>query len=192
MLLLGVLAAQAEAAAPAVASDYDLLETEILTGSQASVTFSSLNSTYGSTYQHLQLRLVTRQNAAGSEPFGIRFNGDTSSSHTMHGLYGDGSSANSRYEAANDAFDRIAYSGNSDVADGFGATIIDILDAFETTKYTTVRALSGETSSNYITLTSGVYLKTNAIDSILIQKFTGSADYYTGSRFSLYGLKKAA
>jgi hypothetical protein len=40
MLLLGVLAAQAEAAAPAAAGSYDLLETEILTGTQASVTFT--------------------------------------------------------------------------------------------------------------------------------------------------------
>jgi hypothetical protein len=72
MLLLGVLAAQAEAAAPAAAGSYDLLETEILTGTQASVTFSSLNSTYGADYQHLQLRIVTRDNRGISGTNNIR------------------------------------------------------------------------------------------------------------------------
>ena len=74
MLLLGVLAAQAEAAAPAGVAAYDLLETEILTGSQASVTFSSLGD-YASDYQHLQVRGAIMTTA--DTRFWMNLNSDT-------------------------------------------------------------------------------------------------------------------
>ena len=72
-------------------SDYDLLETEILTGTQSSVTFSSLNSTYGADYQHLQARCVWSGGGVVSS-LRIELNGDTGSNYSLHVLYGNGSS----------------------------------------------------------------------------------------------------
>ena len=184
MLLLGVLAAQAEAAAPAAAGSYDLLETEILTGTQASVTFSSSNSTYGADYQHLQLRMTLR--ATTSNNINFQFNGDTGSNYKSHFLYGDGSSAGSGYYPTNTKL----YLGNtSNTTNVFSGVVVDILDPFETTKNTTTRALYGDTSVNVVQLLSGAWFNTAALTSILITQDSGS--YTTGSRFSLYGLRSA-
>ena len=189
-VLLGILNAQAAGAAGAP-GDYDLLETEILTGSQSSVTFSSLNSTYGADYQHLQIRAVVRTNRAiVGDVLYTTFNGTGGTSYNWHYLYGDGSSVAST-GAGNDSeieIFRIASSGTT--GDVFGASVIDILDAFETTKFTTIRHLSGVASNqNEIHLGSGAFRSTNAIDSI---GFTSIGDYVTGTRFSLYGLRSVA
>jgi hypothetical protein len=198
MLLLGVLAAQAEAAAPAAAGSYDLLETEILTGTQASVTFSSLNSTYGADYQHLQIRYVARTDKTGDPDnyLHAQFNNVTSSSYASHQLQGNGSSVTSS-ALASQTYMRLANGsliGAGASAGAFSASVIDILDPFETTKNTTARALTGisggVTYSYVINLSSGVFLSTAAITEIDL--FPLSGNFVADSRFSLYGLKASA
>ena len=191
MLLLGVLAAQAEAAAPAGAGSYDLLETEILTGSQASVTFSSLGD-YASDYQHLQIRAVMRSNrAATSSGAGIRFNSDSTTNYTRHFLEGNGSSVSSTGLANTDFADFSSVLGSTSTANSFAAAVVDLLDVFETSKYTTVRRLDGAASTfNVINLGSGVWRDTDALTDIEI--FDRFSTFVTGSRFSLYGLKASA
>jgi hypothetical protein len=195
MLLLGVLAAQAEGAGPAVDSDYDLLETEILTGSEASVTFDSLNSTYGAAYQHLQIRIVVRSAVSESaSQIALYLNGDTSSAnYAFHQLYGDGSTAGSEGYGSGtlgQITPIVRTFGATGTADAFGAGVVDILDSFETSKYTTVRSLHGAAGVNAVGLTSGLWMNTNAVDSITILK-QGGGDLATASRFSLYGLRSA-
>jgi hypothetical protein len=196
MLLLGVLAAQAEAAAPAAAGSYDLLETEILTGSEASVTFDSLNSTYGADYQHLQIRIVVRSAVSESaSQIALYLNGDTSSAnYAFHQLYGNGSTVGSEGYGSGtlgQITPIVRTFGATGTADAFGAGVVDILDSFETSKYTTVRSLHGAAGVNAVGLTSGLWMNTNAVDSITILK-QGGGDLATASRFSLYGLKASA
>jgi hypothetical protein len=163
-------------------SAYDLLETEILTGSQSSVTFSSLNSTYGADYQHLQVRMALDSTVNSSIKF--RFNGDTSGNYSFHYLEGNGSSVVSSAVAPHD----YGYMGYSFA--GYAVFVTDILDPFETTKYTTTRTLSGTTDGgNRIYLTSSNWRNTAALTSLQIINESGS--FTTGSRFSLYGLKAA-
>jgi len=71
----------------------------------------------------------------------------------------------------------------------FGAGIIDILDAGSTTKYKTVRTLTGVTASAPVGvhLTSGLVMTTSAITSLNITHL--GSGIATGSRFSLYGVK---
>ena len=196
MLLLGVLAAQAEAA-PTAVDAYDLLETEILTGSQASVTFSSLNSTYGSTYQHLQIRMVARSDEAGSSnarDLRIQVNADTGANYAAHVLRGDGadvySNAASSQTSVATAMAMLPRPSNPTTQ--FGAAVIDALDVFETTKYTTFRMLGGvkPDGEDQIWLGSGLWMNTNALTEIKL--FANSGNFGSNSRFSLYGLKKAA
>lgn len=192
MLLLGVLAAQAEAA-PAAAGSYDLLETEILTGSQASVTFSSLNSTYGSTYQHLQIRFTSRitETVGGAGTFYVNVNGDTGSNYARHNLRGDGSSVAS-YALSSSSTPDIGYTaGAESAANVFSAGVIDILDPFETTKYTTMRSSSGLVSGyKEVWLGSVLWMNTAALTSISLETF-GVWNFVADSRFSLYGWKAA-
>jgi hypothetical protein len=173
-------------------SDEDILAEEVLTSSQASVTFSSLNSTYGADYQHLQLRIVTRDNRgiSGTNNIRLQVNSDGGSNYADHGLYGNGSSVLSYANTSESQFNALSINpSNSDTADAFGAGVVDFLDCFETSKYLTMRSLNGVTvaAASTIRLSSCVWMNTNALDTILI--YPSSASFVAGSRFTLIGLK---
>ena len=166
------------------AGSFDLLETQVLGSSQASVTFSSL-STYASTYKHLQIRMVARASRSGatSDPLIVRLNSTTQT--YGHHLYGNGSSVGSGNIATSySLLDALA--GASAATNAFGAGVIDILDPFETTKNKTIRGLTGAGSS--VALSSTFWNFTTAVSSIELSAFSAT-NFLVGSRFSLYGLK---
>jgi hypothetical protein len=186
MLLLGVV--QAQAAGDEFVSSYDLLATEILTGTAASVTFSSLGD-YATDYQHLQLRTVVRDTGAfDSASVEVQLNSDTGSNYAYHFLRVNAGSVTSS-NAINQTFIQTAlFSGNNAPTGTFGAGVIDILDPFETTKFTTLRTLFGYTGTDpRVGLQSGLWRNTNALTSILLR--TNGTSFAIGSRFSLYGIK---
>jgi hypothetical protein len=183
---LGILSAAG--AGGADLGSYELIETQILASATPSITFSSLG-TYSSTYKHLQVRITNRQTGAGNiVSIGMRFNGDTGANYSFHRLQGTGSAVQS------DAFSTQTsgfISGSpaaSEAANAFGAYVVDILDAFSTTKYKTSRNLSGVMATNgQIHLNSNLWQSTSSITSIT---FTAqNTDHAIGSRFSLYGIK---
>lgn len=166
------------------------LETVRLGSSTASVTFTNLGQY--SDFQHLQIRYVVRSSISDvvDELF-IYFNGDTGSNYSNHYLRSNGSSitsnANSSYGKLYDWGNTIT--GNTAPANSFGVGVMDILDPFETSKYTTVRTLGGSPYSNagYIALNSGLWQNTSAITTMEFDLPTSA--FLAGSRFSLYGLK---
>jgi len=187
LILLGILNSQAAAAGPAGA--YDLLETTTLTGS-ASVTFTGLDSY--SDYKHLQVRYVARGSSGRLFFVRTRLNGVTTASYSHHYLSkeatdplissGAGSSSEITYGGM--------VSGSTNVANAYGAGVLDILDFSNSSKNTTVRSFSGVAGSSelesVIMLGSGALYSTAAITQI---DFYGT--YLSGSRFSLYGIKGA-
>ena len=184
MLLLGVL--QAQAAGQVAAGSYDLLETQVLASSQASVTFSSLSS-YAADYQHLQIRFVSRADAdAGTSYF--RFNGDTGSNYAAHRLIGNGSSVGTLATTSS----TFGFSGANQQSAGttgsFAASVFDILDFGSSAKNKTTRSLGGvPNGSIQISFYSGVWLNTAALTSVTL--FPNLGNFVTGSRFSLYGIR---
>jgi hypothetical protein len=170
------------AASGVSAGSFDLLETQVLTSSQASVTFSSL-STYASTYQHLQLRIVARSTKADTYDYLI-FKLNNTTQTNGHSLIGQGSSVLG-WNATNPG---IFTAGNS-AAGAFGATVLDLLDPFETTKNKTWRAFNGQPAYPWVSLNSGFLNSTAATSSIVLSLESGSFAQY--SRFSLYGIKAA-
>lgn len=172
---------------------FDLLETVTLSSNQASVTFSNLSSY--ATYQHLQIRLTLRSNLAQTyEEIKLTFNGDGGNNYTDHYLACNGSSVFSGYDTTGNYGFTQPFSmavGNSNASGIFGAGVIDLLDAFDTTKYKSFRSLGGRVTADgekRITLASGLWLSTAAISSIAIAPKVGSA-WLTGSRISIYGVK---
>jgi hypothetical protein len=166
-----------------------LLESVVLTSSQASVEFTNLVSKYADNYQHLQIRASFAGNNTNNSP-AIFFNGITTGSYAWHFLNGDGSTVASG-ASASDANIFIGQGGTSSNTDIFGAHVIDILDPFETTKNTTTRTLSGLMAPGYLNaiyLNSGVFLNTAAVNSITFTDRLGRA-YTAKSRFSLYGIR---
>ena len=153
----------------------------------ASVSFTSIPSTY----QHLQVRITGRRNSAitlGSNF--IRFNADTGSNYVTHYLKGNGSTvtaAGSTGDSWISIYDVMP--GTSSSANIFSGEIIDIHDYKSTTKNKTVRYIGGtdQNGSGVITLGSGLWLSTSAINRIDFDVTT----YVNGSVFSLYGIKGA-
>ena len=172
------------------AGSFDLLETQVLGSSAASVTFSSLSSAYGSSYKHLQIRFAgTEVDVGGLDSMSMRINGDAGTSYNTHFLRSLNSSVGSGSQGTNNytLIGLMAGKGGSESS----GLVIDFLDAFQTTKYKTVRAIGGAagTGDKGVGLYSALWLNTNAIDSITLKGQSGNL--LTGSRFSLYGIKGA-
>ena len=191
MLLLGVLAAQAEGAV-AAAGSYDLLETEILTGTQASVEFTSLDSY--TDYQHFQIRGTLRSNRGDTmDQVGIQMNSDTGSNYSWHYMEArPGTSSVASDAGASQSYIFANWMpGGTGTADVYNAFVTDILDPLDTSKNTTIRHLSGVYAGfTIISLNSGARYNTEALTSIKYYSRLG-ASLVSGSRLSLYGLRSA-
>ena len=183
---LGIFSA---AGAGGAASDYELIETQILGSSTPSVTFSSLG-TYSSTYKHLQIRYIVRNSNASDEiALRLRLNGDaTTANYTFHQLAGTGSSVVSTGNTNQGFLALTNQPGSTSAANIFHPGIVDVLDAFSTTKNKTSRNIGGFAGSvRNISIYSGVWLSTASITSMEISTATGT--FVAGSRFSLYGIR---
>lgn len=159
-------------------------------GGSSSITFSSIPSTY----KHLQIRGISKntENASNSAYDTIIFNSDTATNYSVHGLYGSGATIIS------DAYTTRAnmlYFGTprsaAGVANMFSASIVDILDYANTSKYKTIKTFAGADVNNatgtYFGLYSGNWRSTAAVTSITISAATFSLAQY--SSFALYGIK---
>lgn len=181
----------ATAGAGGLVGSFDLLETQIITGTTGdTITFSNLN-TYAGTYKHLQLRMVMRDNR---NPFTgsyarLQFNGDTGANYSETALYGDGSGVGSGVATNTVSVHAGEINANSAPANAFAPAVLDILDPFSTNKYKTTRLFSGTQNYNWLGLWNGNWRNTNAVTSISIISPLG--DFVTGCRFSLYGIKAA-
>lgn len=177
-------------------SAYDLLETEILASSAGEITLSSLDA-FADTYQHLQIRMTGRSTrAATNSEFYLRFNGDTGSNYSQYYMRGSGSateSANLQTSAANGVRVYQSLTGSTFNSNTFGASVIDINDPFETTKFTTTKIMTGFTGSvlDRVLLEAGLWMDTDALTSITLDEYYGDS-FAVGTRVSLYGLRRGS
>jgi len=166
----------------AAAGSYELISTVAGTGSSPTITFSSLPAGY----KHLQIRATSRSDS-GSYPHAfIRFNSDSGSNYARHYLFGDGGSVSSGGSSSSTGGYAVEVAGNDKSANLYGASVVDIVDAFSATKNKTVRSFAGYTTGG-IFLYSGAWFNTSAITSITLNLSAGN--FTTASRFSLYGIK---
>jgi hypothetical protein len=173
---------------------FQLLESTVLTGSQASVEFTNLTTKYAATYQHLQIRYTGRSSvSANTDDMLLQFNSDTGANYAYHVLEtsGAGGAPESYPNTSQTAIGWMRLSGSTATTQSFGAGVIDLLDPFETTKNKTIRCLNGEiSSSRRLRLTSGFWNNTNSVTGIKLQATGGNLTQF--SRFSLYGIKATA
>jgi len=140
------------------------LVTTTLSSSTANVTFSSIPQNY----EHLQVRAFMRTNYSGfADGVSYRINSDTGSNYKAHFLRGDGSSASAGVDTTTSIFAG-DIAGNGSGASTFSTLILDILDYTNTNKYKTMRDLIGidNNGNGYVSLFSGLWLSTNAINSL--------------------------
>jgi len=172
-------------------SSYESIATVTATGGETSLTFSSIPSTYVA----LQIRGLSKDGTnAGNNSLSntINFNGDTGANYTFHRLVGNGSAASAGGFISRTIITVESSSIGSATANLFGVSLVDIQDYASTTKYKTVRVFAGNDSNgvgttNNVALSSGLWMNTNAITTILITAAGGS--FSAGSTFALYGIK---
>ena len=88
-MLNTILGSFSTGAPPVAPSSYESIATATGTGSSATITFSSIPSTY----EHLQIRFTGKGTGSAEVDTSIRFNSDTGSNYAWHQVYGYGTSA---------------------------------------------------------------------------------------------------
>jgi hypothetical protein len=188
MPILGIMASSVQSAV----GDFESIATVNGTGSSATITFSSIPSTY----KHLQIRAFIK----GTSVLGgfitlctIATNSDTTATnYYTHYLSGDGgvSTGNSN---SNTTY-MLASTGSITSANGaYSAHVVDVLDYTDTNKQKTIRGFGGvDTNGNGgIYLASVLWKNTNTITSITISNSDSTyfGSFTTGSTIALYGIK---
>ncbi len=160
-------------------------------GSATTLTFSSIPGTY----QHLQIRGIVKRTGTSTTTanFDMQFNSDTATNYQNHYLQGDGAAVSAGAGANQNQcniYSTIVGSGTG-MTNILGVLIIDILDYASTSKYKTVRTLSGadlNTTNGTLTFSSSAWRSTSALTSIT---FTAPSAFTTSSTIALYGIKGA-
>jgi hypothetical protein len=169
-----------------MASTYDLISSQTLSSATATVTFSSILSTY------TDLRLITTVTATtGGNDLYVRLNADSSASYSSTYLTGNGTTATSFYSSGG------IYGTSIDPCYlvGLSSTIPQFFDFnifnYAGSTYKTVLAIASQDQNgsgligNQVTL----YRSTTAISSITISAISDT--FKIGSTFNLYGIKAA-
>jgi hypothetical protein len=179
--ILGIMASGISGNLWAPGKDYDSIATVTVGGGgSASITFSSIPSTY----RHLQIRCLTL--GAGSQ-IGLRMNSDSGSNYAYHQVSGNGAST-----FATSAASQTIILNNFNTATSATyplVLVIDILDYANTSKYKTSRNLAGidQNGSGTVQLSSGLWMNTTAVSTLTLTDSGGNIAQY--SQFALYGIK---
>lgn len=167
---------------------FDLIQTTVLTSNVSSVTLSNLNE-FASIYDHLQIRATIRTGRNNTnDGYNLRFNGATQTG-ASHGLIAADSQIYP-FGITNDFLTPIPFgmpAANS-TAGSYAGVIFDILDAFSTTKYKTIRAFGGGHTG--VGFGSTLLETLDPISSMTIVNRNDAQTFITQySRFSVYGVK---
>ena len=186
--MLNNLATILDAGVPISLTSYESIATVTVgSGGQSSIDFTSIPSTY----KHLQIRYISRNNRAVNwDSLSVRLNSDTGSNYAYHLLVGEGSGSGVSVGQANQTSMATCYQTGSTAASNiFGVGVIDLLDYTNTNKFKTVRALGGNdlNGSGAILFGSGLWRSTSAVTSISL--FSASVNFVQHSQFALYGIK---
>ena len=165
---------------PPVTNSYESIATVTLSGTQASIDFSSI----ASTYKHLQVRIYQMNTATATT--NLRINNDSGSNYSRHYLYGGGSSAVGAAGSASQTSIGVLYNESTSYA---AVSVIDVLDYQNTNKNKTVRSLMGwdANGSGYVFLYSGSWMSTSAVNQLTFTPDGGT--FAAGTKFALYGIK---
>lgn len=157
---------------------YHPIATTNVTTSVTDVTFTSISGSY----TDLVLIASPISNATAGVDIFMQFNSDTGSNYSITALFGNGTSASSGRQS-NQTRLRLAYNGTNN-----NPTLrYNIMNYSNTTTNKTIVG-KGESSTNAVEATVGLWRNTSAITSI---KIFASSGNITAGTFTLYGIKAA-
>ena len=165
-------------------STYTKIASTTLGSSAATVTFSSIPSTY----TDLVIISSSANTAVNGNGQGLRFNSDTATNYSKIFMYGDGSSAVSGRGTSQT---NISISNQPISSSGaFTATVTSIQNYSNSTTYKTVLSRGGSNHTNNLVIAyAGTWRSTATITTIDLINDSGS--FITGSTFNLYGITAA-
>ena len=170
-------------------STYTPIATTTLGSSAASVTLSSIPSTY----TDIILIVSARSNWTTDEyeGLGIQFNSDTGSNYSYTVLAGNGAAASSfRGTSQTKIEGRLnpSYSSNTSPS----ANVLQLQNYSNTTTYKTMLMRTNSSVEYYeVTATVGLWRSTSAINEVKLFPTESGAQFVAGSTFTLYGVKSA-
>jgi hypothetical protein len=159
---------------------YEPIATATASGSQATISFTSISGSY------TDLVLVTQTSyGANGKSINMQFNSDTGANYSYTFLLGDGSAASSGRGTAITGvpFAFIATAGQVDVS------IVSIQNYSNSTTYKTCLYRSNN-AANRVQANVALWRSTSAITRIDVKSNDGT-NYSSGSTFTLYGIAAA-
>jgi hypothetical protein len=168
---------------------------EYIASSTPSGTNTITFSTIPSTYKHLQIHAHSCTGRVNNTTDGayVRYNSDSGSNYQYSYTNASVATHSGGSQGSPAGYNYLFFHGTQQNNDGFGATILTILNYASTSVYKTGVWNGGSTndgSYGEIAMGGGVWRSTSAINSITIYTETGS-NYIAGTRFDLYGIKES-
>lgn len=168
-----------------MANTYELISSTVATGSQATITFSSIPSTY----TDILLRVSARMSSTTLDTYNLAFNGSTAN-FSYRNLYGAGTGAlgsSTGSSGATGINEPSTYTANT-----FGSMDLYIPN-YATSQYKSASSIAvseNNSTEAYAVFTGNVWSSTSAITSISITS-AGTANFAQYSSFYLYGIKNS-
>lgn len=163
-----------------MALTYEPIQSNTLTSSSNSVTFSSISSAYTDL-----ILVISGSTTASTGAYNLRFNGDTGSNYSITGIYANSASAGGSFRASNATKLYLGDGANTSMF----MNIIHIMNYTNTTTNKTVLNRKTQITSSSIEAIVGLWRSTAAINSITL--LPDSNNFATGTVFTIYGLKAA-
>lgn len=162
-------------------STFTPISTQTLGSAAASVTFSSIPSTY----TDLVLVVVSKWTGSGNSSYGMRFNADGGTNYSRTYILGSGGGGSSA-RASNQTS---TFNGQVNATE-WSSSVFHIMNYSNSTTFKNVLSRTDQTG-NYVTAMVALWRSTNAITSIDLGYFDASGNWASGSTFNLYGIKAA-
>jgi hypothetical protein len=162
-------------------STYDKIQTTTLGSSQATITFSTI----ASTYTDLVL-VMSMTNTGAANSVNAKFNSDSGSNYSFTDLGGDGSAAGS-WRASSQTSLALEFAGA--ISSTQATYIMQLMNYANTTTYKTTLTRSNNTAYG-LDANVGLWRSTSAINRIDLN-IANATSFATGSMFTLYGIKAA-
>jgi hypothetical protein len=170
--------------------DFESIATVTASGSTGTITFSSIPSSF----QHLQVRFIVRDNNTSTDNgINVRVgNGsiDSGSNYAFHRLRGNGASASADAGTSQTAGNMVGTSANA-TADSYSVGVIDFLDYASTNKNKTFRNLQGYdlNGSGSVWFISGLWMNSASAINTIEFSLGGGKLFTNRTQFALYGIK---
>lgn len=168
----------------ASASTYVPIANQVLTSATASVTFSSIPSTYTDL-----VLVVNVQLTSSGQSLLYQFNSDTGTNYSLTILKGNGSSATSDRRSSINYQLGAGWDAGIPTSGSFGTAVINIQNYSNSTTYKTSVARGANAGGGDVTATVNLWRNTNAINTLTV--YTGSGNLAAGTTATLYGILAA-